>query len=90
MAKDSSKEKVLEMYASVIAKEKAKLSRSKTGQTGRKEEPESDSESDSSSDTSMALIECTSEMERDDTDNKLSDEELEFLCMLRNTDESSM
>ena len=61
------------MYASVIAKEKAKRSRSKTGQTGRKEEPESDSESDSSSDTSMALIECTSEMERDDTDHKLSD-----------------
>ena len=74
------------MYASVIAKEKAKLSRSKTGQTGRREKPESDSESDSSSDTSMALIECTSEMDRDDTDHKLGDEELEFLSMLHNNE----
>ena len=36
----------------------------------------------------MALIECTSEMDRDDTDHKLSDEELEFLSMLHNTEES--
>jgi len=85
MAKDSSKEKVLDMYASVIAKEKAKLSRSKTGQTVKRE-PESDSESDSSSDASMALIECTSEMDRDDADHKLSDEELEFLSMLHNNE----
>jgi hypothetical protein len=88
MAKDSSKEKVLDMYANVIAKEKAKHSKSKTGQTGKRKEPESDSESDSSSDTSMALIECTSEMEGDDTDNKLSNEELEFLSMLHSTEES--
>ena len=89
MAKHSSKEKVLDMYASVISKEKAKLKKSKKKQ--KSEEMDADSDSDADTDMSIALIESVTEdcsME-DDRDHQLNEEEIAFLNKLQNQEENT-
>src|SRR5687767_9173433 len=90
MAKQSSKEKVLDLYASVISKEKAKLKKAKQKKDQTPSEMDAGSESDASSYDSMALIESASEEEDTEQDHELDKEELAYLCKLHNSDESIM
>ena len=72
LAQSSSKAKVLDMYATVIAKEKAKLyKKSKTA---------SDMDTDSDSSHEMAYVEYNSDNKR--KDSEVSPEELAFLAQL--------
>ena len=75
LSKSSSKAKVLDLYATVIAKEKAKLKKCKGSDA-------MDTDSDSSQD--MACVEYDSDHKR--KDSEVSPEELAYLAQL-NQDE---
>ena len=82
LAKNSSKAKVLDLYATVIAQEKVKL------QKKSKKSDDMDTDSDSSHD--MAYVEYSSDNKK--KDSEVSPEELAFLAQLHheeNEDSSS-
>lgn len=90
LAKQSSKEKVLDLYASVISKEKAKLKKAKKKKDQTPEERDAESDSDASSYNSMALIESASEEKYHEQAHELNQEEMAYLCSLQNSDESTV
>ena len=72
MAKGSSKAKVLDLYATVIAQEKAKLK--------KKSKSASDMNTDSDSSHDMAYVDYSSDNKR--KDSEVSQEELTYLAQL--------
>ncbi len=72
LAKNSSKAKVLDLYATVIAQEKAKLH--------KKSKSSSDMDTDSDNSHDMAYVEYNSDNKR--KDSEVSQEELTYLAQL--------
>jgi hypothetical protein len=76
LAKSSSKAKVLDLYATVIAQEKAKLK--------NKSKSASDMDTDSDSSHDMAYVDYSSDNKR--KDSEVSQEELTYLAQLHQED----
>ena len=84
LAQHSSKEKVFDLYAKVISKEKAKLKRDKQRTNQKPVDMDTDSGSDADTEMSTACIECASKSdhEEDERAHNLNEEEMAFLTKL--------